>query len=193
MRQIMFFPFVDLPVRLQMWRIWGPLAGDLQIGIHVEKMFMLALSGNVIDVRPVGALTSKPYALTSCPWETSWLHNEQQVASVGREVDLTYTYDRLGESAKILREIVAGTHPFSKVLAKAKHPVVVLGSGSLQREEWSRYKCSHVHHCSECQQWSRRMLEGSQCASQGTMEALGRRWLTSFSLEQHTQRSVAPM
>uniref|UniRef100_A0A4W5QUF4 Uncharacterized protein n=1 Tax=Hucho hucho TaxID=62062 RepID=A0A4W5QUF4_9TELE len=121
MRQIMFFPFVDLPVRLQMWRIWGPLAGDLQIGIHVEKMFMLALSGNVIDVRPVGALTSKPYALTSCPWETSWLHNEQQVASVGREVDLTYTYDRLGESAKILREIVAGTHPFSKVIMYYLH------------------------------------------------------------------------
>uniref|UniRef100_A0A674DBD4 NADH-ubiquinone oxidoreductase 75 kDa subunit, mitochondrial n=1 Tax=Salmo trutta TaxID=8032 RepID=A0A674DBD4_SALTR len=47
-----------------------PLAGDLQIGIHVEKMFMSAPSGNVIDVRPVGALTSKPYALTSCPWET---------------------------------------------------------------------------------------------------------------------------
>uniref|UniRef100_A0A674DBW7 NADH:ubiquinone oxidoreductase core subunit S1 n=1 Tax=Salmo trutta TaxID=8032 RepID=A0A674DBW7_SALTR len=50
-----------------------PLAGDLQIGIHVEKMFMSAPSGNVIDVRPVGALTSKPYALTSCPWETRYV------------------------------------------------------------------------------------------------------------------------
>uniref|UniRef100_A0A4W5P9U0 NADH-ubiquinone oxidoreductase 75 kDa subunit, mitochondrial n=1 Tax=Hucho hucho TaxID=62062 RepID=A0A4W5P9U0_9TELE len=65
----------------------------------------------------------------------SWLHNELQVALVGREVDLTYTYDHLGESAKVLQEIAAGTHPFSKVLAKAKRPVVVLGSGSLQRED----------------------------------------------------------
>uniref|UniRef100_A0A8C8JZI9 NADH-ubiquinone oxidoreductase 75 kDa subunit, mitochondrial n=3 Tax=Oncorhynchus tshawytscha TaxID=74940 RepID=A0A8C8JZI9_ONCTS len=65
----------------------------------------------------------------------SWLHNELQVALVGQEVDLTYTYDHLGESAKVLQEIAAGTHPFSKVLAKAKRPVVVLGSGSLQRED----------------------------------------------------------
>ncbi|CAB1346945.1 unnamed protein product, partial [Coregonus sp. 'balchen'] len=229
-----------------------------------EDSFMSALSGNVIDKCPVGALTSKPYAFTSCPWETrhvlytvvhtveagskktesidvlnavgsnivvstrgvvineewisdfrpgklrtssyhahtvftdlyrseihtelilspdgrpaddglkrsdlcsnyllnsriagiekadllllvgsnphyeaplfnarirkSWLHNELQV-------DLTYTYNNLGESAKVLQEVVAGTHPFSKVLSKAKHPVVVLGSGSLQREDGAR-------------------------------------------------------
>ncbi|XP_056145660.1 NADH-ubiquinone oxidoreductase 75 kDa subunit, mitochondrial-like isoform X2 [Lampris incognitus] len=65
----------------------------------------------------------------------SWLHNELQVALVGRAVDLSYTYDHLGESAKVLREIAAGTHPFSQVLAKAKHPVVVVGSSSLQRED----------------------------------------------------------
>uniref|UniRef100_A0A674EBZ2 NADH-ubiquinone oxidoreductase 75 kDa subunit, mitochondrial n=1 Tax=Salmo trutta TaxID=8032 RepID=A0A674EBZ2_SALTR len=240
---------------------------DLQIGTYVEKMFMSELSGNVIDICPVGALTSKPYAFTSRPWETrktesidvldavgsnivvstrggevmrilprlhedineewisdktrfaydglkrqrltqpmvkdasgqlvatswedvltrvagvlqgaqgtsvaaivggmvdaealialkdmlnrlnsdslcteeifpmagaGWLHNELQVALVGQEVDLTYTYDHLGESAKVLQEIAAGTHSFSKVLAKAKRPVVVLGSGSLQRED----------------------------------------------------------
>lgn len=43
---------------------------DLQIGTYVEKMFMSELSGNVIDVCPVGALTSKPYAFTARPWET---------------------------------------------------------------------------------------------------------------------------
>ncbi|XP_040913040.1 NADH-ubiquinone oxidoreductase 75 kDa subunit, mitochondrial-like [Toxotes jaculatrix] len=65
----------------------------------------------------------------------SWLHNELQVALVGKEVDLSYTYDHLGESAKILQEIASGTHPFSKVLLKAKHPVVVVGSSCLQRED----------------------------------------------------------
>lgn len=43
---------------------------DLQIGTYVEKMFMSELSGNVIDLCPVGALTSKPYAFTARPWET---------------------------------------------------------------------------------------------------------------------------
>uniref|UniRef100_A0A3Q1FM77 NADH-ubiquinone oxidoreductase 75 kDa subunit, mitochondrial n=1 Tax=Acanthochromis polyacanthus TaxID=80966 RepID=A0A3Q1FM77_9TELE len=65
----------------------------------------------------------------------SWLHNDLQVALVGKEVDLSYTYDHLGESAKILQEIASGTHPFSQVLAKAKHPVVVAGSSCLQRED----------------------------------------------------------
>lgn len=43
---------------------------DLQIGTYVEKMFMSELSGNIIDLCPVGALTSKPYAFTARPWET---------------------------------------------------------------------------------------------------------------------------
>ena len=41
-----------------------------QIGMYVEKMLMTELSGNVIDLCPVGALTSKPYAFMARPWET---------------------------------------------------------------------------------------------------------------------------
>ena len=40
-----------------------------QIGTYVEKMLMSELSGNVIDLCPVGALTSKPYAFMARPWE----------------------------------------------------------------------------------------------------------------------------
>ncbi|XP_047457213.1 NADH-ubiquinone oxidoreductase 75 kDa subunit, mitochondrial-like [Mugil cephalus] len=64
-----------------------------------------------------------------------WLHNELHVALVGKEMDLSYTYDHLGESANILQEIASGTHPFSQVLAKAKHPVIVVGSSCLQRDD----------------------------------------------------------
>ncbi|WAR09849.1 NDUS1-like protein [Mya arenaria] len=45
--------------------------GDMQVGTYVEKMFKSELSGNIIDLCPVGALTSKPYAFTARPWETS--------------------------------------------------------------------------------------------------------------------------
>lgn len=34
---------------------------DMQIGTYVEKLFLTELSGNVIDLCPVGALTNKPY------------------------------------------------------------------------------------------------------------------------------------
>nr|XP_033474257.1 NADH-ubiquinone oxidoreductase 75 kDa subunit, mitochondrial isoform X3 [Epinephelus lanceolatus] len=64
-----------------------------------------------------------------------WLHNELQVALVGTKVDLSYTYDHLGESATVLQEIASGSHPFCQVLAKAKNPVVVVGSSCLQRED----------------------------------------------------------
>lgn len=42
---------------------------DTEIGTYVEKAFQSELSGNVIDLCPVGALTSKPYAFTARPWE----------------------------------------------------------------------------------------------------------------------------
>jgi NADH dehydrogenase (ubiquinone) Fe-S protein 1 len=49
---------------------------DTEIGTYVEKMFESELSGNIIDLCPVGALTSKPYAFTSRPWE---LRNTESV------------------------------------------------------------------------------------------------------------------
>ena len=42
---------------------------DMQIGMYVEKTMQSELSGNVVDLCPVGALTSKPYAFHARPWE----------------------------------------------------------------------------------------------------------------------------
>lgn len=42
---------------------------DLQIGTYLETALDTELSGNVIDLCPVGALTSKPYAFKARPWE----------------------------------------------------------------------------------------------------------------------------
>ncbi|KAG7136887.1 NADH-ubiquinone oxidoreductase 78 kDa subunit like protein [Verticillium longisporum] len=42
---------------------------DLQIGTYLEQSLNTELSGNVIDLCPVGALTSKPYAFRARPWE----------------------------------------------------------------------------------------------------------------------------
>ncbi|XP_070786417.1 NADH-ubiquinone oxidoreductase 75 kDa subunit, mitochondrial-like isoform X2 [Enoplosus armatus] len=65
----------------------------------------------------------------------SWLHNELRVAMVGHNVDLSYTYDHLGEETSVLKELANGTHPFCQVLSAAKRPVVVVGSSALQRED----------------------------------------------------------
>lgn len=42
---------------------------DSEIGTYVEKLMTSELSGNVIDLCPVGALTSKPFAFTARTWE----------------------------------------------------------------------------------------------------------------------------
>lgn len=42
---------------------------DSEIGTYVEKLMKSELSGNVIDLCPVGALTSKPFAFTARSWE----------------------------------------------------------------------------------------------------------------------------
>ncbi|KAG5852287.1 hypothetical protein ANANG_G00060790 [Anguilla anguilla] len=75
----------------------------------------------------------------------SWLHNELKVAVVGRELDLSYSYEHLGESTQVLQEIAAGTHPFCEVLAQAKRPVVVVGSACLQRADGAALHSTVAH------------------------------------------------
>jgi NADH-quinone oxidoreductase subunit G len=43
--------------------------GLTEIGSYIKNNFVTELSGNVIDLCPVGALTSKPYAFKVRPWE----------------------------------------------------------------------------------------------------------------------------
>ncbi|MCJ1477295.1 NADH dehydrogenase (ubiquinone) 78K chain precursor, 5-prime end [Lambiella insularis] len=47
---------------------------DMQIGTYLERSLDSEMSGNVIDLCPVGALTSKPYAFRARPWELT--HSE---------------------------------------------------------------------------------------------------------------------
>src|ERR1700744_3980209 len=49
---------------------------DMEITTYLEKAFSSELSGNVVDLCPVGALTSKPYTFTARPWE---LHKTESI------------------------------------------------------------------------------------------------------------------
>ncbi|KAL3273033.1 hypothetical protein HHI36_014489 [Cryptolaemus montrouzieri] len=59
---------------------------DMQIGTYVEKFFMSELSGNVIDLCPVGALTSKPYSFTARPWEIRKIDSIDVFDAVGSNI-----------------------------------------------------------------------------------------------------------
>jgi hypothetical protein len=41
----------------------------------------------------------------------------------------------LGNTTDVLKQLASGQHPFSKKLAAAKHPMVILGSEQLKRED----------------------------------------------------------
>ncbi|RKP06925.1 NADH dehydrogenase subunit [Thamnocephalis sphaerospora] len=59
---------------------------DMQIGTYVEKMIDSEMSGNVIDLCPVGALTSKPYAFTARPWELRNTESVDVMDAVGSSI-----------------------------------------------------------------------------------------------------------
>jgi NADH-quinone oxidoreductase subunit G len=56
---------------------------------------------------------------------------EVKIGLVGEAADLTYDYDYLGAGTETLQEIAAGRHSFAKVLAEAKHPLILVGQGAL--------------------------------------------------------------
>jgi NADH-quinone oxidoreductase subunit G len=58
----------------------------LEIGTYVEKAVASELSGNLIDICPVGALTSKPYAFMSRPWELSKTLSVDVLDAVGTNI-----------------------------------------------------------------------------------------------------------
>jgi len=59
---------------------------DMQIGTYVEKALTTELSGNLIDICPVGALTSRPYAFVARPWELRKTDSVDVLDAVGANI-----------------------------------------------------------------------------------------------------------
>ncbi|KAI0827351.1 NADH-ubiquinone oxidoreductase [Trametes gibbosa] len=59
---------------------------DMQIGTYVAKTMNSELSGNVVDLCPVGALTSKPYAFHARPWELKHTDSVDVLDAVGSNI-----------------------------------------------------------------------------------------------------------
>ncbi|MHB2169235.1 NADH-quinone oxidoreductase subunit NuoG [Alsobacter sp. R-9] len=56
---------------------------DMEITSYLENAMTSELQGNVIDLCPVGALTSKPYAFRARPWELSKTESVDVMDAVG--------------------------------------------------------------------------------------------------------------
>lgn len=61
---------------------------NMQITSYLERAVTSELSGNVVDLCPVGALTSKPYAFEARPWELKKTPSIDVMDAVGTNVRL---------------------------------------------------------------------------------------------------------
>src|SRR5258708_3271655 len=59
---------------------------DMEITTYLEEAIASELSGNVIDLCPVGALTSKPYAFVARPWELKKTESIDVMDAVGSNI-----------------------------------------------------------------------------------------------------------
>ncbi|CAH0563651.1 unnamed protein product [Brassicogethes aeneus] len=75
---------------------------DMQVGTYIEKLFLSELSGNIIDLCPVGALTSKPYSFTARPWEIRKVDSIDVLDAVGSNIVVS---TRTGEVLRIMPRI----------------------------------------------------------------------------------------
>jgi len=61
---------------------------SMEVGTYIEKALTTELSGNLIDICPVGALLNKPYSFTARPWEL-------------RKTDSVDVHDALGANIRV--------------------------------------------------------------------------------------------
>ena len=61
---------------------------SMEVGTYIEKALTTELSGNLIDICPVGALLNKPYSFTARPWEL-------------RKTDSVDVHDALGTNIRV--------------------------------------------------------------------------------------------
>ncbi len=59
---------------------------DMEITTYLEQAMTSELQGNVVDLCPVGALTSKPYAFAARPWELGKTESVDVMDAVGSSI-----------------------------------------------------------------------------------------------------------
>ena len=69
---------------------------NTEIGGYQSKIFFSELSGNVIDLCPVGALTSKPYAFRARPWELRLSETVDSTDGLGSNLYINFKESEIG-------------------------------------------------------------------------------------------------
>ena len=79
---------------------------DAEITTYLEQSLTSELSGNVIDLCPVGALTSKPYAFNARPWELESVESVDVMDAVGSNIRIDSKSDQVLRIMPVINEAV---------------------------------------------------------------------------------------
>jgi NADH-quinone oxidoreductase subunit G len=116
----------------------------MEIDTYIEKALTSELSGNIVDLCPVGALTSKPYAFTARPWELRKTESVDVFDALGASIRVDA---RGGEVLRVLPRLNEETNE-EWIADKSRHAVdglkrqrldkpYVRKDGKLQPVSWS--------------------------------------------------------
>lgn len=87
-----------------------------EIGTYVKKFVQTELSGNLVDICPVGALTSKPYAFVARSWELKKLESVDYSDGTGSQILIHTRHNK--NSSKNLTEDVSASEQILRILPK---------------------------------------------------------------------------
>jgi NADH-quinone oxidoreductase subunit G len=102
---------------------------DVEITTYLETAMVSELQGNVVDLCPVGALTSKPYAFTARPWELTKTESVDVMDALGSNIRVD---TRGREVLRILPRLNEGVNE-EWISDKSRHVVDGLKSQRLDR------------------------------------------------------------
>jgi NADH-quinone oxidoreductase subunit G len=83
----------------------------------------------------IGSNPRKEAAILNARIRKRWRTGQLKVGLVGAKADLTYDYDYIGAGTDSLSDLAAGKHSFADVLKGAKNPILLVGAGSLARQD----------------------------------------------------------
>jgi NADH dehydrogenase/NADH:ubiquinone oxidoreductase subunit G len=79
---------------------------SMEIGTYIVNNSFDALSANIIDLCPVGALTSMPYAFSARPWELFSCDTIDVMDSLGAAIRVDFSYNKIFRILPRLEETV---------------------------------------------------------------------------------------
>lgn len=117
---------------------------DMLVGTYVDKMFLSELSGNIIDLCPVGSLTAKPYIFKARPWELKRTNSIDVTDATGTNIVACSRFDRVlrmlpRENDEVNQEWLSDKGRFaidSLEIQRLVTPMANIGGGCLSPVDW---------------------------------------------------------